>query len=89
MMHTLTEIQAMQKFCPLMKSPCLGNGCMWWKWIAQEFSRNCELYSKSKGIKVNSAFRDDAEWRPMEGEPTEPPPPVGHCSAIKSTTWRY
>lgn len=88
-MKALTEDEARQKICPYLSASCQASGCMMWRWVSIEFSRRTELWSKSRNQKVNSAFRDDAEWRPIEGEPTEPPPAVGHCSLIKNNQWSY
>lgn len=88
-MQALTESEAMRKTCPLLKNSCCGSNCMMWRWFVQEFSRKTELWSKSRNTKVNSAFRDDAEWRPVAGEPNDPPPPVGHCALVESAVWKY
>ena len=59
---------------------CIGSACMAWRWNELVFSRRTELWSKSKGQRVNSAYSDDAEWRPVVGaSPEEPPPPSGYC----------
>ena len=57
---------------------CLASGCMMWRWLNQEYSRDTELWSKSKNKRVTSAHSDDADWRPI-GPLSEPPPGAGYC----------
>jgi hypothetical protein len=64
---------------------CVASECMAWTFVPQMHSRDVELWSRSKNQKVNSAWGDDAWWRPMGVDATkEPPEPVGFCSAVKS-----
>jgi hypothetical protein len=78
----ITEGEAIKsKRCPVDKQPCIGSRCMAWQWLPKEHLRRTELWSKSKGIKVNSAFGDDAEWRPIAADEGLPlPEPIGRCS---------
>ena len=85
----LTEEQAKEKWCPMSPAGsastcCIGSGCMLWTWVDKTHSRQVELWSKAKGTRVNSAFGDDAEWRPVHGNKNdEPPPAVGYCGFVR------
>lgn len=57
---------------------CIGSACMAWRWNDMTYDRPLELWSKSKGQRVNSAYSDDADWRPVGGD-SEPPTPQGYC----------
>lgn len=62
---------------------CLVTQCMAWRFVPVEHVRPTELWSKSKNERVNSAFADDGEWRPIGPLATaEPPPPVGYCADL-------
>jgi hypothetical protein len=59
---------------------CIASACMAWRFVDQEFRRDVELWSKSKNERVNSAYSDDAEWRPVRGKKDDDPPPAtGFC----------
>lgn len=59
---------------------CAASGCMAWRWSEQTFRRDTELWSKSKNKRVNSAWGDDAEWRPVGPKAdAEPPEATGYC----------
>jgi hypothetical protein len=57
---------------------CIASGCMSWRLRQQTFSRDLELWSKSRGVRVISAWGDDADWRPIGGD-SDPPPATGYC----------
>ena len=89
----LTEAEAKEKWCAMVGSNasgsastnCLGSGCMLWQWLPQVHYRKTELWSKSRNAKVNSAYGDDAEWRPIHGDKSDDPPPaVGFCGLARS-----
>lgn len=84
----LTEQEAAKKFCHLTMSgggkasECIGSRCMAWQWTQKTFWRRTDLWSKKSNKVVNSAWGDDAEWRPVDGTQTNPPEPQGKCSLI-------
>lgn len=82
----LTEAEAKQRLCPAagMKDRCVTTNCMAWQWVNKVHRRSTELWSRSKNERVNSAFGDDAWWRPVDGEPTEPPAAVGRCTLMRA-----
>lgn len=65
---------------------CIGETCMAWEFINREHHRPTELWSRSKGIRVNSAYSDDALWKPIgEKANAEAPLPVGRCSLLRAS----
>lgn len=68
-------------------SLCLASECAAWRWEAVVHTRPTELWSKSRGCRVSSAWSDDADWRPVGmSADAEPPPPVGYCGLAGSPT---
>lgn len=66
---------------------CLASQCMAWRWTTTTHYRRTELWSKSKGCRVNSAWSDDADWRPVEmSKDADPPPAVGYCGLAGTPT---
>lgn len=82
----MTEEEAKTKICcgPLHDQGstfqlCMGSRCMAWRELPYLDTRAQELWSRSKGIKVNSAVGDDAEWRPVNPDEAAPPK-HGYCA---------
>lgn len=92
-MTLLTEEQAKQKRCPFpmgtmedirTQNHCIASDCMAWQFVSREYRRETELWSRSKNEKVNSAWGDDAWWRPVGDDANrEPPPARGFCGACR------
>ena len=85
-MNVMTEEEAKGRACcgsgnrPAENGPCIASACMAWQWWTATHYRETELWSKSEGRRVASAWEDDAEWRPAgAGQKADPPLPVGFC----------
>jgi hypothetical protein len=93
----MTEQETIKRRCPqkLANSDLTGVGsdtccdaseCMAWRWVDQTSVRGVELWSKSKKIRVHSAWADDAEWRPVGPDAqNEPPQSHGYCGLAGKT----
>lgn len=67
----------------LEKSRCIASECMAWQFKDRQYSRDTELWSRSKNQRVNSGWHDDTYWKPVgEKADKEPPPAIGFCGAF-------
>ena len=77
----MKESEAKKRHCWNMGRMCIGSKCMAWKWDRLHDHRERELWSKSKGCRVNSAATPDAEWR-LKNPKARLPARDGTCGAL-------
>lgn len=79
----MTEEDAKKHMCWMNTfQTCVGQKCMAWKWGYFHDDRERELWSKSKGERVNMAYSNDSEWRLVDPD-SQLPEQHGTCSALR------